>query len=50
MSGLTMPPMVQQTGPASVPRCIDTLDVENVIGLISRAALIQPSVQEASTH
>jgi len=34
----------------AVPRRIDTLDVENVIGLISRAALIQPSVQEASTH
>ena len=34
----------------AVPRRIDTLDVENVIGLISRASLLQSSVQEASTH
>jgi hypothetical protein len=34
----------------AVPRRIDTLDVENVIGLISRASLIRHSVQEASTH
>ena len=34
----------------AVPRRIDTLDVEGVIGLISAAAAVLPSVQKASTH
>jgi hypothetical protein len=34
----------------AVPRRIDTLDVEGVIGLISRATVAATSVQEASTH
>ena len=38
----------------AVPRRLDTLDVEGVIGLISGAAAAMPplraSIQEASTH
>ncbi|GIK87668.1 MAG: hypothetical protein KJ018_07425 [Burkholderiales bacterium] len=34
----------------AVPRRLDTLDVEGVIGLISGAAATLPSMQKASTH
>lgn len=34
----------------AVPRRLDTLDVEGVIGLISSAAAGVPSVQKAGTH
>ena len=34
----------------AVPRRLDTLDVEGVIGLISGATAALPSLQKASTH